>query len=298
MTRLRRLAAALGGIVRELRRLARRSDMMVVAAALTCYSAFGLVPLLAIGVQLTAAVLGPDRMTQTADGLARFLPGPLGLDADVAAFARQAVAAPWWTVLVALLPISLYAEGIVRSLERFSRARERWPRALRGRALTPLLTVAVVLIVLVLAGPVRPLLDGFGTGTGARLLGTFVAFNLLFVAVFGILLLVYRLFASTRLRAGPLVWGAFVAASWISGQAIGYTVAVRLIGGFAHAFGGYAPAATVAAISFLVYLEHLVFLLGYLLALVLHERGRRDLPDPAAGPGSHPARSTSTTSGR
>ena len=41
--------------------------------------------------------------------------------------------------------------------------------------------------------------------------------------------------------------------------------------GFANAFGGFAPAATIAAIAFLTYLLHLIVLGGYVLALDLHE---------------------------
>ena len=129
---------------------------------------------------------------------------------------------------------------------------------------------------MVTVGLLRPLLENpFGTGLGARLLGIFVAFNLLFFAVFFSLLLVYRLFASTPLRRGPLTFAAFAAASWIAGQTLGYVVAIRVVSGFANAFGGYAPAAEVAALSFLIYLQHLIFVFGYLLALVLHEE--RDL---------------------
>ena len=259
---------------RSLRIRAQRSDAMVVAAALTCYAALGLVPLLAIGVRVSAACFGADAVLTTAHELAGFLPGPLHLDVQVVDFARSASRAPWWTVLVALVPVSLYAEGTVRSLERFSRAPERRSRTLRGRALTPVFVVLATSFVVVSVGPLRPLLHNpFGHGLGARLLGIFVAFNVLYFAVFGSLLLVYRLFATTPLRRGPLTLAAFVAASWISGQTLGYVLAIRFISGFANAFGGYAPAGEFAALLFLIYLQHLIFVFGYVLALALHEHG-------------------------
>lgn len=245
---------------------------MVVAAALTCYAAFGLIPLLAIATRISAWWFGADRVVTTASGVAGFVHGPLGLGREVVAFARQAARAPWWSVLVAVVPVSLYAEGTVRSLERFSRAPEHRSRTLRGRLLTPVFIVLVTLFVAVTVGLLRPLLfDPFGQGVGARLLGVFVGFNLVFFAVFGSLLVIYRFFASTRLRRGPLTIAAFAAASWIAGQTLGYVVALRLISGFDNAFGGYAPAAEVAALSFLIYLQHLIFVFGYLLALALHE---------------------------
>ena len=260
----------------DLRRSAQRSDVMVVAAAMTCYAVFGLVPLMAIGTRVASGLYGAGRVVGAARDLARYLGGPLGVDHAVVGFAQAATTASWWTVLLALLPVSLYTEGTVRSLERFSRAPEQHSRVLRGRLLTPVLVVLGTVFVVLGSGPLRPLLENpFGRGTGARLLGIFVGFNLLFFAVFGSLLLVYRLFASTPLRRGPLALGAFGAASWISGQLLGYTLALRFVGGFDHAFGTYAPAGRVAALAFLVYLEHLVFVLGYLLALVLHERPPR-----------------------
>jgi uncharacterized BrkB/YihY/UPF0761 family membrane protein len=257
-------------VLRALRETARRSDVMVVAAAMTCYALFGLIPLLAVGTRVAGGVYGSDQVVRAAHDLSRYLGGPLGIGRGVVAFSQTAVNASWWTSAVAVLPISLYAEG---SLERFSAAPERHSRVIRGRLLTPVLIVLAVALVVLGAGPVRPLLENpFGHGLGPRLLGILVAFNILFFAVFGALLLVYRLFASTRLRRGPLLAGAFVAASWISGQLLGYTLALRFVGGFDNAFGQFAPAGQVAGIAFLVYLEHLVFVLGYLLALALHER--------------------------
>jgi uncharacterized BrkB/YihY/UPF0761 family membrane protein len=269
---LRSIKSVLG----ELRTSAGRSDVMVVAAAMTSYAIFGLVPLLAIGTRVASGLYGAAHVVRAAEDLAQFLGGPLGLGRDVVAFARSAATTSWWTVLAALLPVSLYAEGTVRSLERFSRAPERHSRVLRGRLLTPVLIVLAIAFVALAAGPIRPLLENpFGRGFGARLLGILVGFNILFFAVFAALLLVYRLFASTALRRWPLAAGAFVAASWISGQLLGYTLALRYIGGFDNAFGKFAPAGEVAALAFLVYLEHLVFVLGYLLALVLHEHPQR-----------------------
>ena len=260
---------------------------MVVAAALTCYATFGLVPLLAIGVRGASWFFGAGEVRETAHGLAGFLHGPLHLDADVIAFARTAAHAPWWTLLVALVPVSLYAEGTVRSLERFSRAPERRSRTVRGRALTPVFVLLAVVFVAVTVGLLRPLLtDPFGHGLGARLLGIFIAFNVLFFGVFGALLLVYRLFGSTPLRRGPLAFAAFAAASWIAGQTLGYVVAIRAVSGFANAFGRYAPAAEVAALAFLIYLQHLILVFGYLLALTLHEEsGRTDVGRDC--PGGH-----------
>jgi uncharacterized BrkB/YihY/UPF0761 family membrane protein len=255
-----------------LRARAGRSDVLVVAAALTCYSAIGLVPLFAIGSRIAAAVLGPEDVVRTAQGIARYIRGPLHLDRAAVAFARTAGSARWWRILAALLPVSLYAEGTVRCLERFSQAPERRSRVLRGRLLTPLYAGAATAILLLVTGAVRPLFfDPFGSGTGARLLGIVVAFHISWAIGTCLLAAIYRLFGSTPLRPWPLLLSAGFASAWLTCQTLAYTLVIRLIGGFARAYGGYAPAGAIAAISFLVYLDQLVVVFGYLLALQGHE---------------------------
>ena len=152
---------------------------------------------------------------------------------------------------------------------------------MRGRALTPVFVGLAALFITLLVGVVHPLLSNpFGRGIGARLLGVVVSFNILLPAGFCSLLLIYSLFASTRLRRGPLGFSAFAASSWIAGQTLGYVVTIRVIAGFANAYGKYAPAGEVAALAFLIYLQHLVFVMGYVLALVLNEERDEHLEGP------------------
>lgn len=259
-------------VARGTRARAGRSDLMVVAAAMTFYAVIGLVPLLAAGLRVAAALTSPDRVLGTGRAVAAFVPGALGVDRAVVGLTTAAIGTSWWAVLAAVLPVSLYAEGVVRCLERFSRAPEHRSRTLRGRLLTvPLLAVAGLAVVLGVTG-LRPLLDDpFGTGTPARLLGVFVAFCILWAGATAVLCLVYRLFATTPLRPWPLLIGAAAAGSWLAGQTLGYVLTLRLITGFAHAYGGFAPAGVVAAMAFLLYLNHIVVLWGYALALSLHE---------------------------
>lgn len=251
---------------------AQRSDLMLVAAGLTFYAVVGLIPMLAIGIRIAAALLGPGAVTDTAASLARFVPGRLGVDDAVRDLAAGAASASWWSAAVAILPASLYAEGAVRALERFSRAPEQRSRTLRGRALTvPLMLVAVAAIALGTT-VLRPLLDDpFGTGTGPRLLGILVAFCVLWSGATGVLCLVYRLFASTPLSVAPLLLSAAAAGSWLAGQTLGYVLSIRLLDRLDIAYGGVAWAGAIAAAAFLLYLNHVVVLLGYALALFLHE---------------------------
>ena len=266
------ISSVLRAVARGVKARTARSDLMLVAAGMTFYAVVGLVPLLAVGLRVAAAFTSPADVEATGRAVAAFVPGPLGVDRAVTGLAAAAATVSWWAVLAAVLPVSLYAEGMVRCLERFSQAPERRSRTLRGRLLTaPLLGVAGLAVVLGVTG-LRPLLqDPFGTGTPARLLGIFVAFCILWAGATAVLCLVFRLFASTPLRPWPLLIGAAAAGSWLAGQTLGYVLTLRLVTGFARAYGDFAPAGVVAALAFLLYLNHVVVLLGYALALTLHE---------------------------
>lgn len=268
---LRAMIRSLAGGVRD---RAGRSDVLLVAGALTFYALIGFVPLVVIGLRVAAAVYGRAAVLECADGIAKFAPGPLGVGDGIRSLADSASRISWWAVVATLLPLSFYAEGTVRSLERFSREPERRSRALRGRLLTLVFVAASVVAALLLVGPIRPLLTGsFGQGLGARLLGIFVAFNILFFALLGALSLVYRMFASTRIRVGPLLISAGAAASWLASQTLAYFGAIRALGSVSRAYGGFGPAGLLAALAFLAYLENVVVLFGYVLALRLHEEG-------------------------
>lgn len=275
--------AVLAQVVRGVVALARRSDPMVVAAAMTAYAAIGLVALLAVALRVTAALVGADDVRAMAGDLANYVPGPLGVDTAVRDLAAGAVRMSWWAVLSALLPVSLYCEGTVRCLDRFTVDDGGPSRTLRGRLLTLPLLVVAALAVVIGTTVLRPLIEGpLGTGTGPRLLGVFLAFVVLWPGVTAVLCLVYRFFASTPLRPWPLLVGAAAAGSWLAGQSLGYVLTLRFVSRFAAPYGGYAVAGAVAALAFLLYLNHLVVLAGYLLALRLHEH-------PVVGPRARPA---------
>ena len=257
---------------------------MLVAAAMTAYVLIGLVPLLAVGVRVATAVVGSDAVTSTGAALARYLEGPLPLDEGIRAVTAGADEMSWWTALLALLPVSLYAEGTVRALERFSRERERTSRTLRGRLLTVPAVVVAVLAVVVVVTLLWPLLEGsFGVGTGGRLLGVFVAFLVLWWGFAALMAFVYRLGATTPIRLPALLGGAAASGSWLAGQSLGYVLVLRWIGDVGRPYGGSVVAGTVAAVVFLLYLDHVVVLLGYLLALHLHEQGARPWVSAAGG---------------
>ena len=209
-------AVILAAIVRDVRRRLAKVDVLFSSAGLTFYAALGAVPLLLIGVKLAVALLGPHAVTDTADALARFLPGKLGVDRAIRALTSAGSTASWWAALAAVVPASLYSEGIVRSLERFSTVPERHSRTIRGRLFSGVLITVATMGIVVTVGALRPLLEhSFGSGTGPRLMGIVLAFVAGWVGATALLSLLYRLFATTSLTPAALIIGSAAAGSWI-----------------------------------------------------------------------------------
>ena len=95
---------------------------------MTFYAAVGLVPLLLLALFLAGAAAGPDMVQDLADGLTGAAPGrargPGGRPLPgVSGTSMSPLAA-----LAALVPASLYGEGLVRAFDRFSE-RERPARS-------------------------------------------------------------------------------------------------------------------------------------------------------------------------
>ncbi len=263
---------AVVAVVGNTRAQLRDRDVLLYAAGLTFFAALGLVPLLLIGVRVSTLLLGADAVRETGDALARFTPSRLGVSDALRSFSDNGARVGWLSVLVALLPASLYSEGLVRSFDRFEPADERRAQSVRGRTLTALLIAVVGLGAVVLAGVGRPLATtSFGTGVAPRLLGILVAFVIAWIGFTALLCLLYRVFPRRRLPAGPLVLGAAATGSWLAGQTLGFLLVLRLATGVGTAYGGSVVAGTAATVLFLLYLDNIALLGGYALTRAIAE---------------------------
>jgi uncharacterized BrkB/YihY/UPF0761 family membrane protein len=255
-------------VVAVTREALSRHDALLAAAGLTCYVALGAVPLLALSGRIVSLLIGSHDVTQSGAAAARYLPRHLDLAPAARAVAAGATRLPWGGAVAALVIVSLLSEGVVRVLARFCPPVTRRRLALRGRICTVVLIALTVLAVLLIATVGRPLLQhDFGSGVGPRLFGIWLAFVIGWVAGAILLTAVYRTFPPQRLRWSSALIGGGVAASWLSGQSLGYVLVLRFVGGgIGRAYAGSSVAGTVAAILFLTYLQAVVFVLGFLLS--------------------------------
>ncbi len=191
-------AGGLRGLLRETVAALRGHDLALYAAGVTFYAAVALVPSLLVALWGLTLLLGDPRVTQYAERLAGALPTALDAPAGAEALLDAATRLAPTTALIALVPASMYGEGLRRAFARLVPGGEgvgdSGPGASwRGRLrLLPLFAVTPLLVLLVLG--VTPLLDELFSsgGAGRTLLGVYLAFLADWLAVSVPLTYVYR----------------------------------------------------------------------------------------------------------
>ncbi len=236
----------------------RGHDLLLYAAGLTFYAALGLVPLLLLASKAATLVLSPESVAAVGS---RLRPS---------------------AVVAAVVPASLYSEGFVRAFDRLSARGRRRNRTARGRLFAPLLFAASSLALVVALAVGGSLAGSLGRGPGARVLGVYLAFLLLWVLSTGVLALLYRVFSSERPAAGALVLGAAATGSFLAGMSLGFVLVVRLATGVGTPYGGNAALGAASVLGFLLYLSHIVVLVGFALTLRLDARWRTPVVGVAA----------------
>lgn len=272
-------AAGLGALVRDVAGSVRGHDLALYAAGVTFYATVGLVPLVLVTLFLAGQVAGDDTVRSLADGLAALLPDALGAKDAGRFLSRAGTSMSVLSALAAIVPASLYGEGLARAFDRLSRGGGR-RRSLRGRLGS--LVVVAISPVLLLGGlaATRVLTESLGGGTGSRLLGVYVAFLLGWVAATVLLAYAYRGLSPERPGTRALLWGAAGTGSFLSGTCLGFVLFLSLGLDLGGAYGGAQALATAAATVGWLFVLHVMVLVGYVATLCLqardgHPRGER-----------------------
>jgi len=266
------------GLLVTIRERLRGRDTALIAAGLTFYAGFAVVPALVLSLGLTSWLAGDERVRTLTGQLASVLPGELGAPSAVARLAEAGTGLGVVGALLTLLPISLYGEGLRRALLRFSPAHDRFT-AWRGRlASLPLLLLAPLLLYpLLLAGRLLARLDrtpGFGSTLGSVAVGYYaVLFALTLPLVW-----VFRVVAAGRLRWRAVVVGALFTAGSLSGFLQGFVLFLALPLDLGAPFGGITVVGGVVAIGFWLFMLQFVLLAGWLFTEAVDERLRRGVP--------------------
>jgi membrane protein len=220
---------------------------------------------------LAARLTSPERVQALSDRLGDLLPSQLGAPAAVARLVEAGIGLTPLEGLLALLPMSLYGEGLRRALLRFSGRREGrtgW----RGRvAALPVLLVAPLLLhALLLTVPVMADLAETG-GTGATIGRIAIGFYGVLAALALPLAWGFRVVGSGRVRWTALTVGALFTAACLSGFLQGFVLFLSLPLDLGAPFGGLTVVGGVVAVGFWLFLLHLVVLGGWLLTQAFDE---------------------------
>ena len=262
-------------LVRETARSLRGHDLALLAAGLTFYSGIALVPGLLVTIRVVALVLGEAEVSAYGDRLATALPDRLGAPGPARALVSAGATLDPLTALIAVLPASVYGEGLRRSFARLAEHEESMT-AWRGRLrVLPLLAVAPLGVLLVLmATPLLAALLGAGQ-TGRTALGVYVSFLLDWVALSVPLTYVYRLVGPLSPSWGSAAWGGFATGSVVSGFVQGFVLFLALPLDIGRPFGGFRVIGAVVAVGLWLWVLHAIVLVGYALTARVDARGGR-----------------------
>ncbi|CCG05525.1 YhjD/YihY/BrkB family envelope integrity protein [Blastococcus saxobsidens] len=260
----RGLRAALRGVVPGVRARLVGRDLALIAAGLTFYAGIAVVPLLVLAFGLTAWLTSAERVQQLGTRLAELLPDELGAPDAVARLVDAGAELDLVGALLALLPMSLYGEGLRRALLRFS-SRHEGMTGWRGRlAAVPLLLLTPVLLYpLLLAASLMADLaarGGFAATTGQVALGYYAVLAALTVPLaWG-----FRVVGGSRVRWPALTAGALFTAACLSGFLQGFVLFLALPLDLGAPFGGLDVVGGVVALGLWLFALHLVVLCGWL----------------------------------
>jgi membrane protein len=258
-------------LVAGVRARLRGRDLALIAAGLTFYAGIAVVPLLLVALSLTSALTSPEDVRALGERLVALFPGNLGAPAAVRALVEAGVALSGWGVLLALLPMSLYGEGVRRALLRFSRREEAFT-AWRGRltALPLLLLAPVTLYPLLLAAEVMAGLAEQG-GTAATVGRIAVGFYSVLAGLTIPVAWVFRVVGAQKIGRTALVVGALFTAACLSGFLQGFVLFLALPLDLGAPFGGLAVVGGMVAIGLWLYALHVVLICGWLATQALDE---------------------------
>jgi membrane protein len=278
-------AAGLRGLVHDVQGRVRGHDLPLCAAGVTFYATLGVVPLVLLALFLSGQVAGEQTVRRLAAGLTRLLPDELGAQSAARFLSVSGTSMGWLAALGALLPASLYGEGLVRAFGRFSDGARR-SRSLHGRIGSLVVVSMSPALLLAGLGAARALSGALGEGPGSRLLGIYFAFLVGWLSITPVLVFAYRALSPERPCTRALLWGGAGTGSFLSGTCLGFVFFLSLGLDFGGAYGGSLGLATASAAVGWLFVLHVIVLLGFVTTLALDDRGGHPLgarsPTPAA----------------
>lgn len=252
----------------------RGHDLALLAAGVTFYAMAAVVPAALIAVRIAGALRGGAALTRLADAMARALPDTLGADDVVRHLVATGRALSPATVLIAVVPATLYVEGLRRAVGRLDPGDPvpGW----RGRLLALPLVAVAPLALLALLGVAPLLADLLGAGGVVRgALGVYVALNVDWLLVSPVLVYLFRALGGSCPSWRACLWGGFSAGAFVAGFLQGFVLFLALPLDLGRPFGGYVGIGAAVAVGLWLWVLNLVVLVGYALTVALDSTAAR-----------------------
>lgn len=273
---LRRLLLRLWEAAQEARRRLRGRDLALLSGGLTFYAGIAAVPALLVSIRIAAALTSETTVEELGRSMAAALPDALGAPEVARDVVERGAGMSWASVLVAVLPATLYGEGLRRAFTVLTGRRESLP-GWRGRirvlplvALTPLFVLAVLVV--------TPVLDRLTrNGVGPTVFGIWLAFVVDWLVVSAALAYVYAVLSPDRMAAGATALGALTTGSFVAGFLQGFVLFLSLPLDLGAPFAGYDVVGGFVAVGLWLWLLHALVLGGHELTRALAAVA----PDPA-----------------
>lgn len=245
-------------------------DLALWAAGLTFFAGLAVVPLLLLALRGAAVLFGEELVLDGARALGESLPDAHDPTAGLVGLARAAVDASWPVLAAALLPATLYGEGLRRGLGQVPGAPVTGWTGWAGRlGFLPVLLVAPLLIALPLAATpvVAPL---YARGGWSTVLGVVLSFHIDLVPVCTAVVLVFGLAGPAALPRAAVVAAGFAVGAMLTGFLHGFVLFLAIPVDWDLPFGRLPAVGSVAALGLWLFALHVVVLFGYRVALSTH----------------------------
>ncbi len=260
-------------------------DLLLWAAGLTFFAGLGLVPMLLLALRGVALLFGPQLVVDGARVLGRSLPQAHDATGALVSLAEAATSVSWPYLAAALLPATLYGEGLRRGLGQAAGERvTKWTGWAGRIAFLPVLLLAPLLVALPLAfaSTVGPL---YAAGGWSTAWGVVLSFHLDMVPICVTVGLVFAFVGPVELPVRTILAAGVAVGAVLTGFLHGFVLFLAIPVDWAIPYGGLAVPGGVAALGLWLFLLHALLLFGYRTTLSTHDvlRERRDrFGDPGA----------------
>jgi membrane protein len=258
------------GVLTHCAEALRGRDLTLWAAGLTFFSVLAVVPMLLLLLRGAALLVGDATVLDHARRLGDALPDAHDGTAVLVDLARAAVDATWPVLLTALIPASMYGEGLRRALVQTAGVRPTGFTGWAGRlGFLPVLLVGPALLALPLAVVpwVGPLYQAGGWST---VLGVVVSFHVDWVPISLTVFLIARFTGPPLLPTRASLIAGFTIGAVLTGFLHGFVLFLAIPLDWSIPFGGLTAAGVVAALALWLFALHIILLMGYRVTLSSH----------------------------